>query len=375
VLMLAAAMAPESPTANVTNPVLSRTDATPSLPEGDYSFSFHRVVGQLVGADGASYREFRRSLVPRYVVVWCDIVLGYAGLAAVGGLLLAARLPNLGAGVAAALLGAIALGYAHHSLGLHLHEAAHFNIAPSRSLNDRLANWFLGLPQGITVQAYRAKHFDHHRYLGQPNDPEPHYFQPLDWRFIFTSLTGQQTVREIARLAERREGADHEPTGEAPAAALPGSGVVRKKSAKLTLLAGGLGHAGLVIVPVLCGRWIFGVAWAIGFLIWLPFFSMLREILEHRAWDARDDVDYRRVPHGAFTRLFGDGPLASTFGAAGFNRHLLHHWEPQVSYTRLRELERFLRGTQLGPVIAARQTSYPTCFMRLFVGRHQRRAG
>ena len=74
-----------------------------------------------------------------------------------------------------------------------------------------------------------------------------------------------------------------------------------------------------------------------------PFFVSLRQTLEHRDEDAHPGSDYTRVDHGGdANRLFGDGPVANTLGSAGFNRHALHHWEPQVSLHRLRELERYL---------------------------------
>ena len=76
-------------------------------------------------------------------------------------------------------------------------------------------------------------------------------------------------------------------------------------------------------------------------------------------------TDYRRSDHGAFTRLFGDGFFASSFGAAGFNRHLLHHWEPQVSYTNLAELERFLEKTPMAEIMDRRRAGYAETFRRL----------
>jgi hypothetical protein len=92
--------------------------------------------------------------------------------------------------------------------------------------------------------------------------------------------------------------------------------------------------------------------------VFFPFFATLRQVLEHRSATAVAGCDFRRLPHGALTRLFGDGIVASTFGGAGFNRHLLHHWEPQVSYTRLRELESFLLRTRAAPILDGRRTTY-----------------
>jgi hypothetical protein len=70
--------------------------------------------------------------------------------------------------------------------------------------------------------------------------------------------------------------------------------------------------------------------------------------------------------HGAFTRLFKGGIFANTFGGAGFNRHLLHHWEPQVSYTNLPELEAFLETTAMRHIMQQRRTTYRETFCRLF---------
>ena len=74
---------------------------------------------------------------------------------------------------------------------------------------------------------------------------------------------------------------------------------------------------------------------------------------------------YRRIDHGPVNRLFGSGPLASTAGSAGFNRHAIHHWEPQLSYTRLANVEAYLLRTDAAPLIRERQTSYADTFLRL----------
>ena len=80
-----------------------------------------------------------------------------------------------------------------------------------------------------------------------------------------------------------------------------------------------------------------------------PFLASLRTLLEHRAEDADPRANYAEVDQGPVNRLFGSGPLASTLGSAGFNRHALHHWEPQISYTRLKDIEAYLLRTEVGP--------------------------
>ena len=123
---------------------------------------------------------------------------------------------------------------------------------------------------------------------------------------------------------------------------------------------------GLIIVLLAWFSWIACVAWVLGVGMAFPAFGALRQLLEHRSPMADPSVDYTKLDHGAYTRMFGDGPIASTFGGAGFNRHLLHHWEPQVSYTRLAELEDFFLSTDLAPILKDRSSTYLQAFRGLF---------
>jgi hypothetical protein len=45
---------------------------------------------------------------------------------------------------------------------------------------------------------------------------------------------------------------------------------------------------------------------------------------------------------------------------------LLHHWAPQISCTRLRELEAYLMDTAAAPALRERQTTYARTFRALF---------
>jgi fatty acid desaturase len=209
--------------------------------------------------------------------------------------------------------------------------------------------WFVGQD----IAAYRAVHFDHHRYLGTPRDTESTYFDPLNVRFIAESVCGLKAFRVVAR----REAVVRE------AGPTAGGGV----KARRTQLVLGCGiHATVAGGAWMLGWWPLAMAWGAGVAVVAPFFFAVRQVLEHRDESADATADYRRRPHGPVNRLFGDGPLASTFGGAGFNRHLLHHWEPQISYTRLREMEGFLRDTHVAEILQARRTTYLGTFRRLF---------
>lgn len=93
------------------------------------------------------------------------------------------------------------------------------------------------------------------------------------------------------------------------------------------LLIGAALNGAIVIVAIMMSWYILAASWTIGILVVFPFFGAVRQLLEHRGEYAHKSQDYTLIPHGEVNRMFGDGPLASTLGAAGFNRHLLHSWE------------------------------------------------
>jgi fatty acid desaturase len=310
----------------------------------------------LTDSRGRSFKDLKRSLVPRWGRVWTEIACGYlafAGIAA-GLVWLDNHYPRLW--VLWIVAGACAFGYVIAYVQLFFHEAAHFNIAPGRKLNDLLADIFLGLMIGQTIQAYRTVHLDHHRFLGTPQDTEPSYFDALNVRFILRALCGVRLLAVITLRSERVERADAE--AETP------SGGRRRR---LLLLVAGLGlNLGIMITATLLGHWPIAIAWAVGMAGTHPLINAVRQLLEHRDFHARAEISYRTAPHGPVTRMFGNGLVASTLGGAGFNRHLLHHWEPQISYTRLAELESFMLDTPHGALFRAVTTTYGRAFARLW---------
>jgi len=291
----------------------------------------------VVSWDGLRYIEFRKMLRPRYVRVWVEIVAGFLGLVLVGLALawLHARGPAwlLIPGIPAT---AFAFGYGLCYLNLFLHEAGHKNLASSELWNDRLANALLSGLFGVNIKKYRETHWAHHRDLGKVSDTERSYFEPLTKRFILESLTGIRVFRGLRRL--RRAA---------------GAGAQVKAPEKIwidraILLYGMTIHLAILAGCVALGAWPVAAAWVLGVGLVFPLLSGLRQVLEHRDDAADPTIDYSETPHGRFNRIFGDGPFDRTFGAAGFNRHLLHHWDPTVSYTRLPDVERYLMRTIYG---------------------------
>jgi hypothetical protein len=132
------------------------------------------------------------------------------------------------------------------------------------------------------------------------------------------------------------------------------------------IFRGAIIHGAIVVLGFAAGAWWFSLAYIFGVLLVFPFVGALRQLLEHRREDADPSKDYKRFDHGHYTRLFNSGPFSQTFGGAGFRLHLLHHWEPQVSYTNLVELLDFLRNTPMRAILERRQSTYFAAFKQLF---------
>lgn len=319
--------------------------ATPAISalDGDYSTDFHRLRSTLETSDGRSYAGFVSRLKPRYSVVARDIVLGYFALC-----ITAAGVACLaGHGVwrvAAGVLGALGIGYWIAYLQLFMHEAAHFNLSPDRKQNDLLANLFVCAIAGQEITRYRRVHFQHHRALGQPDDTEQTYASPLTLQFLLKALTGVRAL-EVVSGRDRHLSAGSKSSGFLSPWIL----------ATLAL------HAAVVGLAVSWHCYALAIAWVAGIGLCFPFFGALRNLLEHRPTGK-----HLQGASGAVTRIFGSDPLSRTFGGAGFNRHLLHHWEPQVSYTNLPELEEFLKGTVLTEIMQERRTEYWRAFHDLW---------
>jgi fatty acid desaturase len=308
----------------------------------------------LVDDRGVPYREFRKALTPRWGRIWLEIAAAYVVL----GLTLTALAlwsPALPWAICAALAGALIIGYTIQYLNNFFHEAAHYNLAPGRARNDRLTNLLMGWLFGSSIGAYRRTHFQHHRALGTTMDSENSYFDALGIRYVVEGLTGLKVVRSLRRWQETQRSLD----ARAGQPAQPG------KTRLGWIAIAAAANLGIAALLVAVGAPAGAAAWLGGLLVVFPFLASLRQLLEHRSDAASAEVDYSQVDHGPVNRLFGDGPLASTLGSAGFNRHALHHWEPQTSYTRLKDIEEYLLRTPISELVRERQTSYRDTFLRL----------
>ncbi len=304
---------------------------------------------EVTDSSGISYTLFRNSLHPRYSAVVFDILKGYFFLllTACAIIFLDYHFHSFWWIIVPA--GSFLIGYIAAYLALFIHEAGHFNIHPDKKKNDRLATIFLCLPFGLSLKSYRKIHWQHHVHLGTPQDAEVSYFHALTKLFVVETLTGIHLLRTMMR----KEGND----------------VLTKEQlnqSRMMLVAGAFLHLIILTAAFLTNNWPFATAWILGFGLFFPFFATIRQILEHRDELANHSTDFYKQPHGKISRLFVHTILNSSFGSAGFTRHMIHHWDPLISYTRLKDIEAFLsKSEKTTLIIKASKTTYTSTLKKL----------
>jgi fatty acid desaturase len=297
---------------------------------------------EVVNSGGLSYSGFRNRLSPRYNKVWLDIGKGYFFLLLAVASFLFLDHHHHSYWWAFVIPFGLLIGYIAAYLALFIHEAGHFNIYPDKKTNDRLATLFLCLPFGLSIKSYRKIHWQHHLHLGTPQDTEVSYFNALTELFVLETLTGIHLLRTMKKKNKNQ--------------LLTKEQIVQSRR---MLVAGFLFHGVMLTVALVYGFWAFAITWCMAFGIFFPFFATIRQLLEHRDELAHHATDFTKQPHGKISRLFVHTLLSSSFGAAGFTRHLIHHWDPQLSYTRLGAAEAFLMECdQTAAVLRSSATTY-----------------
>lgn len=306
-----------------------------------------KSLQQIKNEAGVGYIDYRSTLsINRQTiyrdlfVIWAAILLGFA-----------ANLSGILASVVGVALSMFWFSFWKHSFMLFFHEAAHFNLHPVRKHNDRLANIFFTPFVGQWIATYRANHWQHHQKLGTEDDPENTYQSPLTLLSIVSSLTGWYLLKSVLRYANLQKSKS------------PHKNKQSNSKSNLWSFCSGLGVlvTAQLILCVALYYWISpycSLAWALSIFITDPFVMRIRQTLEHR--------DSERVERGvieqpsleATNKIFGSDWFSRFFGGAGFNKHLIHHMDPSVSYTRFDEVINFLESTEANEYVRANSSTY-----------------
>lgn len=312
---------------------------------------------EVVNSNGINYSDFRKKLKPNFEKVWRDIFLGYLALIVLAGFSVVAQemlVKNTWQIFIYMPFMALFMGYVIAYLQLFVHEAAHFNIHPDKKKNDTLANALLCTMVGINIEPYRQTHWDHHKYLGTVNDSENSYFNALTVPFVIQTLTGIHAIRVILNRHKRIENANIKKNKNL------------SEKDKKSLVRGILLNLLIIIASLVFGQYILALSWVLGLGIFFPFFATLRQLLEHRGELAKASLNYSVVDHGSVIRTFKATFFSVSFGGAGFINHMLHHWDPTLSYTCLPSVKKFLLETdKYAPYIRKSTTTYTSTFFKL----------
>lgn len=299
---------------------------------------------EVTDMQGKTYASYRKELLPDYNLVKRDIIAGYVCLLMILSAAIILKHFNIFY-FPFLLIGGFLIGYCLGYLHLFIHEAAHYNIHPDRNINDKISDFSLGVFFGITVKNYRKIHWLHHQHLGTVSDTEHTYYNKLNILFLLKSITGLQAFNVIIDRAK--------------------TSTNNKTSGKniFYMLYVFLFHTILLCALYFFSGWIVVIMWVVGLVCFFPFFAALRQLLEHRDKNAPDKIDFLQNDHGKINRLFGNNFFDKSFGAAGFNKHLIHHWDPVISYTRLKDVEIFLLNS---PATSEKIQQYKTGYLKTF---------
>ena len=313
-------------------------------------FSGVPAIRNLHSKRGVNYADFKRhTLKLRPTRILADIATAWAMILLA--LFLLSFIATNSPFVLLAPLFGLWIGFWLQAYTIYFHEAAHYNIHPKKEINDLLSDVCLTPFVGMWIRLYRVSHWKHHLYLGTRDDTEISYYKPVGVGQTMEVLTGLYLLKAAYKYLTNFTRAE---------------AVAQERSVRLQffialtiMFASQAAIIGLLFWYVSFAA---SLCWALAFLVFLPFFHRLRQTLEHRSFTADRYTDYTKVEHGPVNRIFVSDFLSKHFGGAGFNRHLLHHYDPTVSYTSFDELERFFLDTELAPQIEASRTTYPKAF-------------
>lgn len=253
-----------------------------------------------------------------------------------------AALASSQSGTPLRILGTLAAALGLNAFVLLLHEGMHGTLFPSRFWN-RWTSVLLGGCVLISFTAYRVMHEEHHRYLGDPRDPDEYRnytSRPaLLWALHYMRLTVGcfLYVLFIPVLAWRRAG--------------PGDNSEdRLRIFEEYAFLGAAWTAALFVVPfeALLHGWLIP-------LVVVAYMTQIRGFTQHGITDPTDPLLASRSIHPS--------PLVR-FLVLNENYHLEHHLYPEVPSYNLGKLHLLLRDRLPRSVTGASYSGFLARFLR-----------
>lgn len=243
----------------------------------------------------------------------------------------------------------LAFGLLMNGLLNLMHETSHYHVFVSREANNRFGRWVLGPMALADFDAYRERHWNHHRRLGEPDDPKITYHTDIHGRRLFGLLLRCIFLREaLARFSVQTADAkeDHDPP--LLSRVWVARGLTMQAFLCAALLATACATHGDVNSAAIAAFVAYAGVYGYGLASVTVFAAALRGIAEHQI--GADDAP---TVGEAALRNFTSNPLSRLLmGAYGFAEHATHHREPAIPYYRLPAATRDLAAAE--PALAPR---------------------
>ncbi len=228
-------------------------------------------------------------------------------------------------------LALVVIASRQHALAVFAHEASHFNLCKSRTLNDVLGNLFCAFPLSLSVRRYRRNHLAHHRLLNGHDDPDIVENTPPD---TLLKLAGQ-ILMDLCFLSLAKNYKRSRKFGVFAIFREKGEGWRTER-----WLYGALVATVVVSATVLHGWALLGLYW------FAPQFSILQVLTRLRGYadhggrlNEADDHDKSRTVEANLIEQF-------LFAPCSVNRHLEHHLYPSVPFYNLERLHQAMQQNE-----------------------------
>ncbi len=230
--------------------------------------------------------------------------------------------------VAVTIIGGRQLG-----LAILMHEGSHGMLFKTRTLNERMTQWFTAWPMLLNIHAYRVRHMAHHRFTRTDKDPENYLYTPFPvtpnsmTRKFLRDLTGIVFIRTNAAIFRfiwgQKKGRSVRLIGYYGGPLLFNG-----------LLAGGFAAFGRLDLYLLL--------WLLPMATTYQLFLRIRNIAEHAAVGDLGDALQN-------TRTTLAGPIARALVAPYWvNFHIEHHMLPYVPCYRLAAIHKLMLARGFG---------------------------
>ncbi|MBK7842442.1 MAG: fatty acid desaturase [Bdellovibrionales bacterium] len=219
------------------------------------------------------------------------------------------------------------------------HEGAHGLLAKGRSINNFLGRYLFHFPALISHSRYKSLHLLHHRYLGEPHDPDTFLYEgyPQSWRkvvfFLLRELISGRSLYYFANYFT-----------EIPMMIRKMFGIKYSRdphNGKSDFIQYSIFWLAVLVLIHSLGVWKeFLLYWIVPVVLSIPWIQF-QNALEHGAIRLTAKNQSRSISHPAL--------LVALALPKNLNYHFEHHANPHIPHYNLPKYSIFMKESQLVP--------------------------